>query len=373
MKISQRKLYLYGAIAIGVIILMTFLLAPTNNKLNSGSTYSRSPDGYGAWYAFMSARGTPIQRWQKPFQNLINSQNIKPPITVLKIAGALTTGELDSSTHDWIEKGNILVVLGIRQPVTEAAFSTLQNSSVGKVKIKTTRRAKNRNKLLGDSFGAVVWQEEIGRGKVIFVTTPYLAANAYQDQLGNYEFLAQLITQFNPEKNTSIQNKVWVDEYIHGYKDAEVIKREIGGNLFSYLVHKPIFIVLIQVLIVLLVAIWAGNRRFGVPTPLSTPVVNNSEAYIQALASVLQKAEKSEFVLEIIGQEEQQQLQRALGLGDVLLEHQPLVEAWIQQTGCSAAELQPLLQAQSRHRSINEAELLIWLGKWEQIRKIGNG
>ena len=29
--------------------------------------------GYGAWYAFMQQRGTPVQRWQKPFSTMQQS------------------------------------------------------------------------------------------------------------------------------------------------------------------------------------------------------------------------------------------------------------------------------------------------------------
>ncbi|HAJ62015.1 MAG TPA: DUF4350 domain-containing protein, partial [Cyanobacteria bacterium UBA8543] len=84
MKLSNRRLWLFGAIAIGAIILITLLTAPTRNKVSSGSTYSRSPDGYGAWYAFMSERGTPVKRWRKPFDDLANNQNAQPPTTLLR-------------------------------------------------------------------------------------------------------------------------------------------------------------------------------------------------------------------------------------------------------------------------------------------------
>jgi hypothetical protein len=293
---------------------------------------------------------------------------------------------------------------------------------VGNIKIDTQRREKNvKEGLLGDRFGAIAWEQIIGEGRVVFATTSYLAANAYQDFQGNYEFLAQLVTQND--------QPVWVDEYIHGYQDPELLScqgkdapagtsqgkdsptrtrqgkdappgipqgkdapagtsqgkdsptRTPQGrqqkvkncqpeqDLFSYLAKTPVFPPLVQVGILLLVAIWAGNRRFGKPLTLSAPVVDNSEAYIQALAGVLLKANSSEFILEVVGKEEQLQLQKALVLGQVPLDEQALVEAWVQQTGRPAAELEQLLQMQSRKRRISETELLTWLEKWEQIRR----
>ena len=392
MNLSKRRLGLFGAIAIGVIILITLLAAPAHNTINSGSTYNRAPDGYGAWYAFMSERGTPIERWRKPFEDLADSEDINPPITLLRVYGTLTAQELSEKERDWIKSGNTLVLLGVHQPVTDAPFSTRHQTAAGSVKIDTQRRAKNiEDGLLGDRFGAIVWERSIGKGQVIFATTPHLAANAYQDFQGNYQFLAQIVTQSD--------RPVWVDEYIHGYKDPELLAcpskdspaitpqgkdspaRTARGkeqkvkncqqepDLFSYLAKTPIFPIFVQGLILLLVAIWAANRRFGKPLTVSPPVVDNSEAYIQALAGVLQKADSSEFVLEVVGKEEQLQLQKALLLGQIQLDHQSLVDAWVQQTGHPAAELEQLLQVQSRKGRMSESDLLTWLRKWEQIRR----
>ncbi|MBD0344798.1 MAG: DUF4350 domain-containing protein, partial [Coleofasciculus sp. Co-bin14] len=47
MKLSNRRVWVFGAIAIGAIILITLLAAPATNKLTSGSTYNRAPEGYG--------------------------------------------------------------------------------------------------------------------------------------------------------------------------------------------------------------------------------------------------------------------------------------------------------------------------------------
>lgn len=369
MKLSTRRFWLFGTIAIGVIILMTLLAAPANNKLNSGSTYNRAPEGYGAWYAFMSARGTPVRRWRKPVEDLVANAD-GTWSTLLQVNSSLTEKGLSEKEQNWVKNGNILVVLGVRSPVTTAAFSTIHKSEVGSIKIDTRRRNNyTKERILGDKFGAIVWEKNIGKGRVIFAATPHLAANAYQDFQANYEFLAKLVTQAEARREFSNQNSVWVDEYIHGYKDSGIIKGKNPQNLFNYLAQTPIFPALIQVVIVLLVAIWMGNRRFGKHFTLSAPVFNNSQAYIQALAGVLQKAESSEFILEIVGKEEQLQLQKALFLGQTPLDYQVIVDAWVQQTGRPASELEQLLQAPSKKHRLSETKLLSWLKKWEQIRR----
>jgi hypothetical protein len=314
-KISKKRLWLLGAIALTAIILLTVVSAPSNNILNSGSTYSRAPDGYGAWYAFMSERGTPINRWEKPFNSLLDNSEIKSPTTFLQVRSIFREILLSPDQTNWVESGKNLVILGAEKPVTAAEFSTSHATDFGEVKIETRRRAKNeRSEILQDEFGAILWEETVGKGKVIYAVTPHLAANAYQDVEGNYAFLAQIVSP-NGEP-------VLIDEYLHGYKDSEVIAEEVGEDIISYLAKTPIFPFLVQGLIIVIILIYAQNRRLGKPISLSAPVVENSQAYIEALGGVLQKAETSEFVLEVIGKEEQIQLQKALGLGERLIESQ---------------------------------------------------
>ena len=347
-----------GLIALGIIILVTLLAAP-NNQSRAGSTYNRAPDGYGAWYTFMQQQGTPVQRWQKPFSDLVAAESL---ITLLRINSQLSPRRLSQPEREWVEKGNTLVILGVRGQVTAAPFTTIQDYRESII-INTRRRlttAKEQQILLGDRFGGVVWQEKIGEGQAIFCTTPHLAANAYQDYPGNYKYLAQLVSQSG--------KSIWVDEYIHGYTDADV--RETAGtqDWVAYLAQKPLFPALLQAGILLLVFIWADNRRFGQAIALTAPVVDNSAAYIEALAGVLQKAESSDFVVDMVGKAEQLQLQQRLGLGQVLLDRPTLVKAWVQQTGRSPAELEQLLKLQTQKRRMGEKDLLNWIKQWQIIR-----
>lgn len=358
MKRSKRVWWI-GAIALGVIILITIIAAPSNNKLGSGSTYNRAAEGYGAWYAFMQQQGTPASRWQKPFSDL---EKIKNPIVLLRINTSLNRFGLAQQERKWIEKGNTLVILGVWGQVTEADFSTQQESSIGSIKIDTKRRGQVNEKkmLLGDRFGAIVSLEKIGKGQAIYAITPYLAANAYQDYPNNYKYLAGLVSQ--PGK------PIWVDEYIHGYKDADAIAKSADRNWFTYLAQKPLFPTLIQTGILLLILIWAKNRRFGQPIALDTPIADNSAAYIEALAAVLQKAQSGDFVLDMVGSSEQMQLQKELGLGQIPVDHQMLVKAWAEQTGLKPTQLEQVLHLQSQKRRMSDKDLLTWLRKWQTIR-----
>ncbi|MBD2072515.1 DUF4350 domain-containing protein [Phormidium sp. FACHB-592] len=403
MTLSKRQIWIL-AIVLAALVIISLFAAPGGKQQQSGSTYGRSPDGYGAWYAFMESRGVTIQRWQKPLKLLFQPSELKTPkietanpnqtaetqrrrdaqtsmaviaspallaspaastvsspITLLQVS----SGEpLSVASMAWVERGNVLILLGAQSPVTKAPFESAIGSPTGAVQIYTSRRETDRDTrikpLLNDSFGAVVWQQTMGQGRVVFASTPHLAANAYQDSPGNFEFLATLVT--------ATKLPIWVDEYSHGYKDIEVIKQE-DGNLVSYLAKTPLLLVLIQVTVMMLVLLWGQNRRFGPAIALTTPIVDNSEAYIQAMSAVLRKAESNQFVVDTICKAEQLAIQKALGLGAELLPLSTLLDVWTQQTGQSAAILEAALNSTNRPRRSSEAELSKLLEAMQTVRK----
>ncbi|MCT7950646.1 DUF4350 domain-containing protein [Ancylothrix sp. C2] len=363
MRFSNRRIWFFLALAVVLMVLLTLLVAPANNRLTVGSTYGRSPDGYGAWYAYMQEQGVPVVRWQKSFAELANSQ--PENITLLRVNSGLSSGRLSSQEIDWLRLGNRLVVLGIRQPVTEAKFSSILKADVGGVKIETSRRLnlgdmKQEKSLLDDRFGSTVWQKTIDKGLVINSVTPHLGANAYQDETGNYEFLAQLVR----EKN----QRIFVDEYMHGYRDKTAQTEKSTDDVFSYLLRSPVFMAILQGLVVVLIWILAERRRFGKAQSLVVPVVDNSEAYIRATAGVLEKAEMTDFVMEMLAKEEQLEFQKKLGLGSELLPPNVLVSAWVSQTGRPASELSSLLAMNAKKAKFSKTNLKKWLEKWQRVR-----
>ncbi|WNZ24635.1 DUF4350 domain-containing protein [Leptolyngbya sp. NK1-12] len=385
-----------GLLVLLAMILLSILAAPRSSSLQQGSTYSRAPSGYGAWYAYMEQQNLPVQRWQRPLEELLQAQppSVKQistwhlsegkaesglmaqaplsPITLVRISSDHRM--LGGFDEDWIRQGNQLVLLGVRTGVTKAPFRSAIASPVGAVKVETTRRYNQADNgrerptirpqsvqpRLSDAYGAVVWERQIGEGRVLYSSTPYLAANAYQDEPGNFKFLAELVS--NPSY------PIYIDEYLHGYKDQEVIAEAGTESLASYLAKTPLALLAIQAAVLLLVLIW-GHRRLGPAKRLVEPTLDNSEAYVQALSRVLQKANCSDFVVQTIGKAEQFRLQRALGLGSEPVEPQTLVEAWVQQTGQPATELEAVLAPLNQSRRLSNRELLLWLENLQTLHR----
>lgn len=367
----KNRRYWMVAIALATLIGLT-LFVPRNGTLQQGSTYSRAPNGYGAWYAYLEEQGIPVRRWQRPPEELglatedPSSDTTAPPetrpITFVQIN---PVPRLPSPIEqEWARAGHRVVVVGIQTPVTAAPFSSLLESAQGGVRVETRRRypeALNpENRLLEDSEGSVAWKQTIGDGEVIYINTPNLAANAYQNEAGNIPFLAALVAEPG--------HPVWVDEYLHGYRDPDILAEEKRGNAFAYLMRTPVMLVAIQALVLLLLVVW-GDRRLGPPLRLESPKTDSNATYIGALGSVLNKAGSSEFVMETVGRHEQEQIQRSLGLGVDPVESEQLLEAWTRQTGQSPAELQSLLKPIAQKRRLRERELLLWLENLRQVRR----
>jgi hypothetical protein len=371
----------FWALLLGAALVTAIVLA-FRAPIQQGSTYNRAPSGYGAWYAQLQKQGIAVQRWQRPLEELFDAPAPPPteeiswnpapaqtaaPLsatTLVRIATGRSPLFLSALEEDWVEQGNVIVLVGVRSPVSKAPFSSQLPSPSGLVKIETQRRrfvSKDEPALLKDASGAVVWKSKIGRGQLISIVTSHFAANAYQDEPGNFKFFTQLVT--------APGNPIWMDEYSHGFRiNRNTRTKGTSNSLAAYLAQTSIPVLAMQALIILLVLIWDKNQRLGMPLKLLPPKVDNSEAYIQAMAGVLQKAECSEFVWETIGKAERAYIQRSLGLGSSPVSSEAIVDAWVQQTGRPATELEEVLRKPTQKRPTRQ-DLLTWLGKVQTLHR----
>ena len=400
---SLRQWFTFGILAAG-LLLFTLLSAP-NNPRSDGSTYSRSPEGYGAWYAYVERSGQAIDRWEKPlpvlfgtdrsgpYQNDVqeisdtHSSTSSPTYSPIKSPSSIRTtliqitSEADSARIDrrWIEQGNRVILIGTSKSKTQLTkadfhsevpvkFGSSSNPQSGTLKIATTRRKASSiqtssQTLVSDSYGTLVWRTTIGSGEIIHILPTFLAANAYQNEVQNFAYLQDL-TQ---------GDRILMDEYIHGYRDSKTAATEGKGDLSTFLANTPIALVVLQTLIILSVLIYGKNWRFGAVRSLNPPIINNSRAYIQALAGILQKANSTDFVTSTLSHAELKKLQRSLGLGTATLDPETILQTWTIQTGRSATEFREAflfpLSNKDRHPKPSEAELIQWLTKIQTITK----
>jgi Domain of unknown function (DUF4350) len=375
-----------GLVGLMAIVLVTVVGAMSGDIRQSGSSYSRAADGYGAWYQMMVDRGIKVRRWEKTFVQLTKNTAYSEGTTLLRVNSQLEAFQLTDIQQKWIERGNTIVCLGVSAPAEDTPFSAIFPSSQGGVKIETKRRLKSNipigslskilpeKSILSDRSGNIIVEYSVGKGRVVIATTPHLAANTYQDIRPNYELLANLVTVD--------RQQLIVDEYIHGYRDrSKAISGKAGktsdettaertGNILGYLASTPLIIVLLNLTLGTIVVIWQQNQRFGriiVPKP---PQIKNSEAYIQALGGVLRQANSSEFVIQNIGRFEQLSWQKKLGLGgERLVEADTLITAWETRTKLPTEDLRSALKITTAAQRLSPKELTTWLTKLQTISR----
>lgn len=367
------------------LVLALILLAPGQNPDRAGSTYSRDPNGYGAWYAYMEERGTPVQRWRKSPEDWNRYGDDRPqpedaPLTLIQIySSPLSTSSIPLPTNNVTQ-----VLIGIETPATPAPFQTQYQTQYGLVQVDTRRRLKpddlqnlkNSTQHLGDEFGAIIWEEtfdaepqnskslstlkSIASAKQIFINTPYFAANAYQDYPGNYALLAQLVAERGGE--------IWVDEYLHGYRDlspSDTPRSDSQETWQEYLIQTPWLWVGLQGTIVLISLIVSKNQRFGPALSWREKSLENTQAYLKALAGVLHKANSLDFLKYHILKSDRSYFQQKLGLGSGPVSSEELETAWVSFTGEPASELRDFLSADVTH----DANLKVWLAQGVKLRQ----
>jgi len=357
------------------LILLTLINAPSSPQ-STGSSYSKTPEGYGAWYEYMEKNGATIDRLRKPNNNEFFNANAKNT-TFIQIAIDNTSFIGQSINTNWIEKGNRWIIIGAdrssskKAQATKANFTSQPNTIAGPIKIDTTRRlvktktAANSDTLLDrqeepliqDDYGVLVMKRTLGKGELIYIVPQFIAANAYQSNLANFKYLSTLA------KN----DRIWIDEYLHGYRDIEAAKEEGKGSVFEFLAQTPIIILFTQLLIGISVLIYGKNWRFGQVKTIEPPPINNSLAYIQAMAGILQKANSTDFVTETLSKAEITKLQRNLGLGTAPQAPETIIKLWTQKTGRSPRDLEQIFNALHRQQKLSGAELSKWLTQLQNI------
>jgi hypothetical protein len=262
----NRRTGVLGLLALALLLGVMLFGAPATSHLESGSTWHRGPAGYSAWYESLEQQGITVERWQRPVETLleqlgepedttvtlIQNRAVTPETLLVVLPGFIGQGDVSNLLPwmpQWVEAGHRLVVLGVKAAATAAPFSQVLDSPVGSVKIDTRRREKMvvaEDTILRDEYGVVVFEMQLAGKEFTVAVTPHLAANAYQNQPDNFAFLTELVAGSG--------ERVWVDEYLHGYRDQDAIAAEVGGDSWlNYLAGTPLLILVAQALAVTLV------------------------------------------------------------------------------------------------------------------------
>jgi hypothetical protein len=231
--------------------------------------------------------------------------------------------ELTALTN-WVEAGGLLIIIDreIHVPVGDASVSTELAQSKATVhplqptpftrgvqrielsdyatRVKVDSRSATYH--IGDDQAAVLADAQVGKGRVVLLTDPYVVANNGISQADNVILALNLLTD-RPA------GKVAFDEYHHGYGASST-----GGGLLSYFRGTPVPWMLAQAGLIAALVVYSYGRRFGRPIPLRQERRTTNLEFVSSMANITRLAHASDLAMENIYSEFRKRLCRFSGV-----------------------------------------------------------
>lgn len=147
-----------------------------------------------------------------------------------------------------------------------------------------------------DEHGAVVAYARIGQGQLVMLASPWSLSNEGIDKACNFRFVLNAVGA--PESGP-----VYFDEYHHGYAE----------NVTWGLLPGPVKLALAQVVVGLLLVMYARSRRLGPVVPLMRQGRQRTE-FLGTMATVLRRGHATGLAVQTAQQRAVGQLRSQLGL-----------------------------------------------------------
>jgi len=155
---------------------------------------------------------------------------------------------------------------------------------------------------LGDKDGAVLADFTYDKGRIIFLSDPFVIAN------NGIARGANLTLDLNILRSIGAPNrKIFFDEFHHGYRSE-------SNPLVNYFRGTPVPWLLLQGLLLSLLILYTYGRRFARPLPLPQVDRHSPLEFVGSMANLQQAAQARELALENIYPRFKASLCRRLGL-----------------------------------------------------------
>ncbi|MGH9769935.1 MAG: hypothetical protein ACREAB_21125, partial [Blastocatellia bacterium] len=155
---------------------------------------------------------------------------------------------------------------------------------------------------LGDKDGAALADFAYNKGRVIFLSDPFVAAN------NGIAIGANLTLVMNVLHSIGAPNrKFFFDEFHHGYRSE-------SNPLVNYFRGTPVPWLLLQGLLLSLLILYTYGRRFARPLPLPQVDRHSPLEFVGSMANLQQAAQARELAMENIYPQFKARLCRRLGL-----------------------------------------------------------
>lgn len=328
MKRNSTTIFLLLAIFLLIVGLNFVFLVDEQGEQESEQTGSRSsyratPFGTLAFYTLLERNGYAVTRFEKALTKL----NEQPAIGTLVIIAppfisAPGQEELEA-LNSWVEKGKLLVIIDRQRFVTlngaqsRMAYNreefatrplqpTLYSEGVEQIKLspfasRVTVESESTIYHYGDDKGAVLASANIGAGRVLWLTDPYLVAN---NGIAEADNVLLALNLFNQAPAGSIA----FDEYHHGYNAAS------AEGVMAYFEGKPVKWMFWQMVLITALLVYTYGRRFARPLPLRRESRTTNLEFVSSMANITRLAKASDLAMQNIYSDFRTKLCRYSGL-----------------------------------------------------------
>ncbi len=312
---GDRKVLLIAGAAFLILVLLGFLLAPSNTEAHDASSYSTASEGAKAAYLLLQESGYRVERWQRP------ASDLKPDgQSVLVIADPATFPDATEkkAVERFISAGGRVITNGfvgaafLPEDFSEAnpmptkpwnEFTAVTPSAITRASPKITLapvffwKASSSIPLYGSDEGTVVARLLHDKGDVIWLASATPFTNAGLKEPGNLEFLLAAI-------GDKEQTRVLFEEYVHGYGEHSAPQKS----------HPLMTALLLQSIVLAAAALFTFSRRSGPLRPMPAETRLSPLEFVETLGGLYQQAHAAAVAVDVYYQRFQFWITRRLGL-----------------------------------------------------------
>jgi hypothetical protein len=218
---------------------------------------------------------------------------------------------------------------------------------------------------LGDKDGAVLADFQYGKGRVVFLSDPFVVANNGIARGSNLTLAMNLVRALTaPEGGEKgEQRKIFLDEFHHGYHAQ-------SNPLVNYLRGTPAPWLLLQGLVLGLLIVYSFGKRFARPLPLARVDRHSPLEFVGSMANLQQTARARDLALENIYPRFKAQICRRLGLSSRARTEEIIASLRRQRLPISEIELRQTLsdaEVTLAGEKIDDAQLVNLIARMRRI------
>ncbi len=316
------------------------------------SSYNAGPTGTKALYQFLEESGAGVSHWRENYQTLErrNQNGILIVIGPFPDQNQVTDAESEA-LKDWVAHGGRAIIISRtpraqfddprivprstdHAPVDNEDIVDDNNQSLlsqpteltrglqGLVLSKLAERMRFNSPPppgqssrtvperaldgplihIGDEAGAVLADFDLVKGRVLFLSDPFVVSNSGIGRGSNLTLALNMIGALGAPKRP-----ILFDEFHHGYQSET-------NPLFAYLHGTPVIWILGQCLLLVAAIFFSRGKRYGRPLPLPTVDRHSPLEFVSSMANLEQVSRARDLAVENIYPRFKSRMARLLGL-----------------------------------------------------------